>query len=142
MIKHVPDIKPNILTFYVETEIDQEDVKWMVRLIETTYQRQGNRIKIYVEFGPFGLLTPKRTLKHWKMLVSHAKSLTKHVSKILTTTDSIVLRSKLIVEFNMLPNVSLRAYKSKDKEKGLKWIEKNIQQYKSTVYSRYSNQSS
>jgi len=124
MIKHVPNIKPNVLTFYVETEMDQEDVNWMVRLIETTYKRQGYRVMLYVEFGPFVILSPRRTLTRWQMLLSHAKSLSKYVTKILATSDSIILRSKLLVEFNLVPNVSLRAYKSSNKNKGFEWLGK------------------
>lgn len=39
MIKHVPGHNSNILSFYVDIEMDKPDIKWMVRLIETTYQR-------------------------------------------------------------------------------------------------------
>lgn len=122
MIKHIPSDNPSILSFYVETEMDQPDVEWMVRLIETTYQRKGKKVLLFVEFGSFGRLTPYRTIKHWHLLFTHARSLSNHVDKIFAISDSIVLRSKLFVEFNLLPRVTLKALSSSRRNVGLNWL--------------------
>ncbi len=128
MIKHIADISPNILSFYVEEEMDPEDVEWMMRLIETTYKRNNQKVHLFVEFGDFGTLTFKRTFKHWYLLNTHASSLINHVDKIVATSDSVLWRSRLLIEFNLLPSVSLRAYRKAKKHRGIQWLQESVRE--------------
>ncbi len=127
MVKHVPDIIPSVLTFYVEKELEKQDVEWMLRLIETTYKRHNRKVLLYVEFGDFGVLTFKRTFKHWGMIHSNAGFIINRVDKIVATSDAVILRSRLLFEFNLLPSVSLRAYAKHRKHRGVAWLKKSVE---------------
>jgi len=126
MIKLISKNNREILAFRVINELEKEDVEWLVKRVDNREEKIDNSVLLYVEFEDFGELTLSRTWNHFKMFLTHILDLMVNVKSIAVVTSNESLKSKLTVEFALVPTVSFKAFDENEKDEALQWLEQYL----------------
>ena len=124
MIKLVNRENPDILAFMIKTQMEQEDVDWLIERIDQKYSRTKTAVSLYVKFEEFEELTLSNTWDYFKMLLEYVIDLIKSVKKVAVVTASAALRKKLKMEFALIPTVSCKTFDIKEDHESIEWLEK------------------
>ncbi|PRP66684.1 SpoIIAA family protein [Nonlabens agnitus] len=124
MIKLVNRENPDILAFMIKTQMEQEDVDWLVERIDQKYSRTKTAVSLYVKFEDFEELTLSTYWEYFKMLLEYVIDLIKSVKKVAVVTANAALRKNLNIEFMLIPTVSCKTFDIEEDHESLEWLEK------------------
>jgi hypothetical protein len=123
MIKHIPFPNPDVLAFKVINDLNEEDVEWLVKLVNKDYNLQEQQVLLYVEFEDFGELTLERMWEHLKLFFNHIFDLIKKVSRIAVVTSNQSLRDKLNIEFTLVPGIKYKGFEDGKRSRAMHWLD-------------------